>query len=148
MTNKEVQNMKKYLKSYRALQREVRLQRIRLSDLQRAIRLPGLHMYLGDPAELQTKAERQQKKILDGIAYAQERCREIEALIDRTEGPSEHKTWIYRQILRLRYLDGLPMLEIPPQLGYNERHTRRLHREALEAVVETYGKGVDKDEME
>lgn len=148
MTNKEVQNMKKYLKSYRALQREVRLQRIRLSDLQRAIRLPGLHMGLGDPAELQTKAERQQKKILDGIAYAQERCREIEALIDRTKGPSEHKTWIYRQILRLRYLDGLPMLEIPPQLGYNERHTRRLHREALEAVVETYGKGVDKDEME
>ena len=148
MTNKEVQNMKKYLKSYRALQREVRLQRIRLSDLQRAIRLPGLHMYLGDPAELHTRAERQQKKILDGMAYAQERCREIEALIDRTEGPSEYKTWIYRQILRLRYLDGLPMLEIPPQLGYNERHTRRLHREALEAVVETYGKGVDTDEVE
>ena len=148
MTNKDVQNMKKYLKSYRALQREVRLQRMRLSDLQRAIRLPGLHMYFGSPAELQIKADRQQKKIRDGIAYAQERCREIEALIDRTEGPSEYKTWIYRQILRLRYLDGLPMLEIPPQLGHNERHTRRLHREAVEAAAEACRKGVDPDEME
>ena len=148
MTNKEVQHMKKYLKSYRALQREVRMQRIQLSDLQRTIRLPGLHMGLDDPAKLQIRIERRQKKMQEAMAYAQERCREIEALIDRTEGPSEYKTWIYRQILRLRYLDGLPMLEIPPQLGYNERHTRRLHREALEAVMETYGKGVDTDEVE
>lgn len=143
MTNKEVQHMKKYLKSYRALQREVRMQRLQLSDLQRAIRLPGLHMDLDDPAKLQIRIERRQKKVHEAMAYAQERYGEIEALIDRTEGASEDNTWLYRQVLHLYYLDGLSLARIAELLHYTERHISRLHRKALEAAAEAYGKGED-----
>lgn len=141
MINTQIQQMKKYLRSYRTLQREAMLQRMRLSDLRRAIRLPGLHADCGDPAELQAMAARRQKIMLEAMAYAEERLQEIEGIIDRTAGLSEDKTQLYRQILRLRYVDGQKFCDIAALLRYNERHVRRLHREGLAAAAKVWKGG-------
>ena len=135
MTNTQVQDMKRYLKSYQMLRREESLQRMRLAELERRIRLPILYSWKEEPMDLKTLAEQCRQELLDLMKITLERCREIEALIGQVKGTEEDKTWLYRQILQLHYLDGLFFSEIADRLHYHERHVRRLHREALEAAV-------------
>ena len=135
MTNTQVQDMKRYLKSYRTLRREETLLRMRLADLERRIRLPMLHPGKEEPVDVKALAEQRRQELLDLMKSTLERCCEIETIIERVEGDGENKTCLYRQILRLRYLDGLTFSQIADQLHYHERHVRRLHRESLEAAV-------------
>ena len=144
MTNTHVQEMKKYLRSYRSLRREVIRLRAQLSDLERSIRLPALHMECGSPKGVRMQAERRRKALAERMEKMLKRCREVEEIIDRTEGPSADKTLLYREILRLRYLDGLTFCAIADQLHYTDRHVRRLHREGLAAAAALWkGEGAD-----
>ena len=46
---------------------------------------------------------------------------------------------IYRQILTLRYLDGMKLERIADLLGYSDVYVRKLHGRALQAFDRQYG---------
>ena len=140
MTDTQVQDMKRFLKSYRTLCRVETLLRMRLSDLERMARLPVLHKKDPDPEQLAARMAHCRQELADLAEQKLKRCREIEETIGRLDGNGADKTMVYRQILRLHYLDGLTFCEIADHLHYHERHVRRLHREALEAAAQ---KGAD-----
>ena len=141
----DIQQMKKYLSAYRTLQREVHRQEVRLREAERMLRRP-LYRMTGD-GELETMVQARRRVLASLMEAAARDCRTIEDLIGRVEGRSADKTLLYRQLLGLHYVDGLTFAVIADQLHYHERHIRRLHREALEAAVEVYGKGVDSHDM-
>ena len=141
MTNAQVKDMKRYLRSCRILRREERLLHMRLADLERMIRLPALHPEKVEPGSLEILAAQRRAELLDLTKRVLERCREIEGVIEQAEGEGEDKTQLYRQILRLRYVDGLSFAEIAGRLNYHERHVHRLHREGLAAAARTWKGG-------
>ena len=53
---------------------------------------------------------------------------EIEAAINAL--PSA----LQRDVLQARYIDGLPWFKIANRLYISERHAKRLHRKAIEAL--------------
>lgn len=148
MSNVQEQEMKRCLRSYRILRREESRLRVRLADLERRIRLPALHRGKADRKSMEALAARHRQDLLDLIEETLRRCREIEEIIGRTEGAGEDRTQLYRQILRLRYVDGLTFCEIADRLHYHERHIRRLHREALTAAIKGKGGEVHGEHME
>ena len=46
---------------------------------------------------------------------------------------------VYRQILTLRYLDGMKLERIADLLGYSDVYVRKLHGRALQAFDRQYG---------
>lgn len=76
-------------------------------------------------AELLDQYQRELQKQLE----ASERIRvEIEAAINAL--PSA----LQRDVLQARYIDGLPWFKIANRLYISERHAKRLHRKAIEAL--------------
>lgn len=130
-----IEEMKKYLGAYRVLRREIARQEMRLRDAERMERWPALWDGGKDREMVGQMVQARRHALASLVEASLLSCRAVEGLIGRVEGKSDDKTWLYRQILGMHYLDGLTFEKISGELHYHERHIRRLHREALEAAV-------------
>ena len=74
----------------------------------------------------------QMQKLIDEKEAWEKKKDQIKEMISSASKP------IYRQILRLRYLDRLHWHDIAMMIGYGIRNTQNLHQEALDSVTEQY----------
>ena len=74
----------------------------------------------------------QMQKLIDEKEAWEKKKDQIKEMISSASKP------IYRQILRLRYLDRLHWHDIAMMIGYGIRNTQNLHQEALDSVAEQY----------
>ena len=72
------------------------------------------------------------QKLIDEKEAWEKKKDQIKEMISSASKP------IYRQILRLRYLDRLHWHDIAMMIGYGIRNTQNLHQEALDSVAEQY----------
>lgn len=72
---------------------------------------------------------RSKGRYLDEIADCEKRCEEIEAKINELDDE------LLREILFLKYIGGENLKEISKKISYSQRHTERMHTQAIEKIV-------------
>ena len=131
------ENKVAWLRRYRQALRD----EARLRDRIKAVRswaestTQALRPVTGSGSQDGTKIERgaelldQYQRELQAQLKASEQIRvEIEAAINALPNA------LQRDVLQARYIDGLPWFKIANRLYISERHAKRLHRKAMEAV--------------
>lgn len=127
---------KEYLSRYGEISREILAlldERQKLEDM--LLRLsPNLNANRVQGGPLPTPGAAIEKLVdLDSVIAAQveqlkQTRRAISERINAMENPR------HRMILQFKYLDNLSNTRIADRTGYDERHVRRLHKAALEAL--------------
>ncbi len=68
-------------------------------------------------------------RYLNQISDCEKRCEEIEAKINELDDE------LLREILFLKYIGGENLKEISKKISYSQRHTERMHTQAIEKIV-------------
>lgn len=131
---------KERLKKYTALKRErdLLLERIEEIDAQlykhRTQNLSGMPTAHDVPNDHQEALIEKKQKVLDKYTAFMLRIEDelltVETAIEAVEDPTA------RELLRLKYIDGLTWEEVCVRIGYEWTHTHRLHARALEKLKE------------
>ena len=138
MTQKEYQALTAWLWRYRqALREETRLrERIRTTTARATATTPCLSLSMGrsGPGDKIGAAVEllvaEQATLCDQLATTHTILEEITKSISGLEDPMQ------REVLELRYLDGLPRWKIANRMYISERWVASLHRKALENLRE------------
>lgn len=138
MTQKEYQALTAWLWRYRqALREETRLrERIRTATARATATTPCLSLTMGrsGPGDKIGAAVEllvaEQATLCDQLATTHTILEEITKAIARLEDP------LQREVLELRYVDGLPRWKIANRMYISERWVASLHRKALENLRE------------
>lgn len=138
MTQEEYQALTAWLWRYRqALREETRLrERIRTATARATATTPCLSLTMGrsGPGDKIGAAVEllvaEQAALCDQLAATHTRLEEITKAISGLEDPMQ------REVLELRYVDGLPRWKIANRMYISERWVASLHRKALENLRE------------
>lgn len=138
MTKEEYQALTAWLWRYRqALREEIRLrERIRTATARATATTPCLSLSMGrsGPGDKIGAAVEllvaEQAALCDQLAATHTRLEEITKAISGLEDPMQ------REVLELRYVDGLPRWKIANRMYISERWVASLHRKALENLRE------------
>ena len=138
MTQEEYQALTAWLWRYRqALREETRLrERIRTATARATATTPCLSLTMGrsGPGDKIGAAVEllvaEQATLCDQLAATHTILEEITKAIERLEDPMQ------REVLELRYVDGLPRWKIANRMYISERWVASLHRKALENLRE------------
>lgn len=138
MTQEEYQALTAWLWRYRqALREEIRLrERIRTATARATATTPCLSLTMGRSGtgdKIGTAVEllvAEQAALCDQLAATHTILEEITKAISGLEDPMQ------REVLELRYVDGLPRWKIANRMYISERWVASLHRKALENLRE------------
>lgn len=138
MTKEDYQALTAWLWRYRqALREEIRLrERIRTATARATATTPCLSLSMGrsGPGDKIGAAVEllvaEQAALCDQLAATHTRLEEITKAISGLEDPMQ------REVLELRYVDGLPRWKIANRMYISERWVASLHRKALESLRE------------
>ena len=138
MTKEDYQALTAWLWRYRqALREEIRLrERIRTATARATATTPCLSLSMGrsGPSDKIGAAVEllvaEQAALCDQLATTHTILEEITKAIARLENPMQ------REVLELRYVDGLPRWKIANRMYISERWVASLHRKALENLRE------------
>ena len=138
MTKEDYQALTAWLWRYRqALREEIRLrERIRTATARATATTPCLSLSMGrsGPGDKIGAAVEllvaEQATLCDQLAATHTILEEITKAIARLEDP------LQREVLELRYVDGLPRWKIANRMYISERWVASLHRKALENLRE------------
>lgn len=138
MTQEEYQALTAWLWRYRqALREETRLrERIRTATARATATTPCLSLTMGRSGsgdKIGAAVEllvAEQATLCDQLATTHTILEEITKAIERLEDPMQ------REVLELRYVDGLPRWKIANRMYISERWVASLHRKALENLRE------------
>ena len=138
MTQEEYQKLTAWLWRYRqALREEIRLrERIRTATARATATTPCLSLSMGrsGPGDKIGAAVEllvaEQAALCDQLAATHTILEEITRAISGLEDPMQ------REVLELRYVDGLPRWKISNRMYISERWVASLHRKALENLHE------------
>lgn len=138
MTQEDYQALTAWLWRYRqALREEIRLrERIRTATARATATTPCLSLTMGrsGPGDKIGAAVEllvaEQATLCDQLAATHTILEEITKAIARLEDPMQ------REVLELRYVDGLPRWKIANRMYISERWVASLHRKALENLRE------------
>lgn len=138
MTQEEYQALTAWLWRYRqALREEIRLrERIRTATARATATTPCLSLSMGRSGtgdKIGTAVEllvAEQAALCDQLAATHTILEEITKAISGLEDPMQ------REVLELRYVDGLPRWKIANRMYISERWVASLHRKALENLRE------------
>ena len=138
MTKEDYQALTAWLWRYRqALREEIRLrERIRTATARATATTPCLSLSMGrsGPGDKIGAAVEllvaEQAALCDQLAATHTRLEEITKAISGLEDPMQ------REVLELRYVDGLPRWKIANRMYISERWVASLHRKALENLRE------------
>ena len=138
MTKEDYQALTAWLWRYRqALREEIRLrERIRTATARATATTPCLSLSMGrsGPSDKIGAAVEllvaEQAALCDQLAATHTILEEITKAIARLEDPMQ------REVLELRYVDGLPRWKIANRMYISERWVASLHRKALENLRE------------
>lgn len=126
---------KEYLKSYRDVQREIKDLDYRMAQLRLKYTAPSAIEYSDMPKAHNTEHDLSEyvakmDEMTDYMISKYTRLRGIEVDIylrlDKMEKQDE------RELLRLRYIDGMTWEKIADRLGFDVRHIHRIHGRALQ----------------
>lgn len=138
MTKEDYQALTAWLWRYRqALREEIRLrERIRTATARATATTPCLSLTMGRSGtgdKIGTAVEllvAEQAALCDQLAATHTILEEITKAISGLEDPMQ------REVLELRYVDGLPRWKIANRMYISERWVASLHRKALENLRE------------
>ena len=138
MTQEEYQALTAWLWRYQqALREETRLrERIRTATARATATTPCLSLTMGRSGsgdKISAAVEllvAEQATLCDQLATTHTILEEITKAIERLEDPMQ------REVLELRYVDGLPRWKIANRMYISERWVASLHRKALENLRE------------
>lgn len=126
---------KKYLLQYREALISEKILNDQIAELRSNYALPKSPNYDGMPHGFNSEHDLSDyaEKIDNLICLVQaQRDQAVDVCTDITRRIGSMSNETERDILRLRYLQGVRFTEIAELLHYTERHTLRLHGEALE----------------
>ena len=125
---------KKYLLQYREALISEKILQDQIDELRSAYASPKSPNYDGMPHGFSSEHDLSDyaEKIDDLLCLVQgQRKQAVEICTDITRRIGSMPNETERDILRLRYLQGVRFTEIAERLNYTERHILRLHGEAL-----------------
>jgi DNA-directed RNA polymerase specialized sigma subunit len=130
---------KERLKEYVWLKKEIETQKERLEHIRSQLTsfqspnldgMPRSSFDFDRMAEAMAKIDELERLIMKKPDEHQTECNEI------LEAISEMPDSLERQLLRLRYIDGLDWFDIYERLNYEHAQTHRIHARALKNILE------------
>lgn len=125
---------KKYLLQYREALISEKILQDQIDELRNAYASPKSPNYDGMPHGFSSEHDLSDyaEKVDDLLCLVQDQRKQaVEICTDITRRIGSMSNETERDILRLRYLQGVRFTEIAGRLNYTERHILRLHGEAL-----------------
>ena len=140
-TTKEAVIGRRDLMEFRDLKREIAAQTRRADELERRVREYERGVWVfgsqrrkrpqaAPDSVIQAKIG-MEVSIIMNLEKLEKRAAEIENAVQRVESP------LHRELLRLRYIDGLEWEAVAGRVGYVTRQCLRHHRAALEMLEHT-----------
>lgn len=127
---------KKYLEQYRCLDCDIRIKQDQLSRLRELAELVSPSGNGSSSGEISDKVGKTAAKVVDAENEIKEMINRLITLkrtIEKIIGYVEDSK--LRQILTLRYINGHTFEKIAEKMGYSSMQIYRLHRKAMENVI-------------